>query len=124
MRGDDKTRFCDHCRLQVKNLTAMSRREVAATMLRSETEHVCVTYTRRADGSMVMRWDSICYFFFGPVRRGLAWLLAASVPILVSACQTQDTIAGRVTPTGNCKPPPPKQTHTAEVERVIVTGGI
>jgi hypothetical protein len=82
VHGDSRRRFCEHCQLHVQNLSAMSQRDVAGVLARSEHEHVCVTYTRRADGTLVTRWDTIVDLFFGPIRRGFAWLLAASVPIV------------------------------------------
>ena len=120
MRGDSRSRFCEHCDLHVQNLSVMSHRDIARVLARSEHEHVCVTYTRRADGTLVTRWDIFKDFLFGPFRRGFAWLLAACVPILLSACQTQSQVTGVPT----CKTPPQKNTAAAEQERVIVTGGI
>lgn len=121
MRGDSRSRFCEHCQLHVQNLSAMSRRGVARVLARSEHEHVCVTYTRRVDGTLVTRWDTIVDLVVGPIRRGVAWLLAACVPIVLSACQTQSQLTGRVGPGCNT---PQKKTASVEEERVIVTGGI
>lgn len=122
MRGDSRTRFCEHCQLHVQNLSTISPRGIARVLERSEREHVCVTYTRRADGTLVTRWDGIIDSVFGPFRRGFAWVLAACVPIVLSACQTQSQLTGRVSP--DCKTPQHKKTASADVERVIVTGGI
>ena len=121
MHGDSRSRFCEHCQLHVQNLSAMSQRRVAQVLSRSRHEHVCVTYTRRADGTLVTRWDTVVDSVFGPIRRGFAWLLAACVPIVLSACQTQSQLTGRVGPGCNT---PQKKTASAEAERVIVTGGI
>ena len=121
MRGDLKKRFCDHCNLHVQNLSAMSRREVAAVLARSNTEHVCVTYTKRSDDTMVTRWQTIYDHLLTPVRRGFAWAVAACIPIVFSACQTQSPVLGRAGPGCNSQ----QQKKTAqENERVIVTGGI
>jgi hypothetical protein len=89
MHGDSRSRFCDHCELHVQNLSAMSQRDIARVLARSEHEHVCVTYTRRADGTLVTRWGRFIESVVGPFRRGFAWLLAACVPIVLSACQTR-----------------------------------
>jgi hypothetical protein len=121
MHGDSRTRFCEHCQLHVQNLSAMSQRGIARVLARSEGEHVCVTYTRRSDGTLFTRWDSFIDSVVGPFRRGFAWLLTACVPIVLSACQTQSQLTGRVGP--GCKTPQ-KKTASAEEERVIVTGGI
>ena len=122
MRGDSRSRFCEHCQLHVQNLSAMSQRGIARVLARTEGERVCVTYTRRADGSLVTRWDTIADLVFGPIRRGFAWLLAACIPIVLSACQTQSQLTGVVSPT--CKTPPQKKKTSAEENRVIVTGGV
>jgi hypothetical protein len=122
MRGDQRSRYCEHCQLHVHNLSAISQRGIAQVLERTQREHVCVTYTRRADGTLVTRWDTIVDSVFGPIRRGFAWLLAASVPIVLSACQTQSQLTGRTSPT--CKTAPPKKTAAVEEERVIVTGGV
>src|SRR3954454_1000616 len=106
MNGDSRTRFCEHCQLHVQNLSAMSQRGIARVLARSEHEHVCVTYTRRASGALVTRWESILDSLVGPLRRGLAWLLAACVPIVLSACQTQSQLTGRVG--SGCKTPQKK----------------
>jgi hypothetical protein len=121
MEGDSRNRFCDRCQLHVQNLSAMSQCDIARVLARSEHEHVCVTYTRRGDGTLVTRWSSILDSVVGPFRRGFAWLLAACVPIVLSACQTQSQLTGRVGP--GCKTPQQK-TASAEQERVVVTGGI
>jgi hypothetical protein len=122
MSGDAQVRFCDHCQLHVQNLSTLSQRELARTLARSKTEHVCVTYIGRADGSMVTRWAAICDSLFGPLRRGFAWALAACVPIVLSACQTQSQLTGRTLP--KCNTPQKKAVAEAKVERVIITGGI
>ena len=122
MRGDSRTGYCEHCQLHVQNLSAMSRHRVRDVVARGASEHVCVTYTRRADGTLVTRCDAILDFLFGPIRRGFAWLLAASIPIVLSACQTQSQLTGRVGP--GCNTPQQKKTASTEQERVIVTGGI
>jgi hypothetical protein len=89
MRGDKRSRYCEHCQRNVHNLSAISQRRIRRVLERSQHEHVCVTYTRRPDGTLVTRWDTMVDFIFGPIRRGFAWLVAVSVPIVLSACQTQ-----------------------------------
>ena len=122
MPGDAQVRFCDHCQLHVQNLSTLSQRDIARTLARSKTEHVCVTYIRRGDGSMVTRWGTICDSLFGPLRRGFTWALAACAPIVLSACQTQSQLTGRVLP--KCSTPQKKAAVETNVERVIVTGGV
>ena len=55
MAGDARTRFCDACSLHVHNLSAVTRAEGEALLL-SKAEaggRLCVTYARRADGTLV-----------------------------------------------------------------------
>lgn len=120
MRGSSRSRYCDHCQLHVQNLSAMSQRDVGRVLARSKHEHVCVTFARRADGTLVTRWNTLVDALFGPVRRGFAWLLAACAPIVLSACQTQSQLTGRVSPISKPQPTP----APAKQERVYVTGGI
>lgn len=52
MRGSDRVRFCDQCKLHVYDISAMSRRE--ATELISQREgRLCVQMYRRADGTVI-----------------------------------------------------------------------
>src|SRR6187551_731520 len=54
MRGDDRVRFCQHCSLNVYNLSAMTRAD--AQRLVTETEgRVCVRFYQRADGTVITR---------------------------------------------------------------------
>lgn len=54
LRGDDRRRFCGDCALHVVNLSALTRAEGQAFLdTRSGDERVCVSVTRRADGSLV-----------------------------------------------------------------------
>lgn len=122
MHGDSRSRFCEHCQLHVQNLSTMSRGGIAEIVARSKRERVCVSYTCRADGTLVTRWDTFIEVAVGPIRRGFAWLLAACLPILLSACQTQSQLTERVGP--GCNTQQQKKTASTEQERVVVTGGI
>lgn len=125
MRGDAATRFCDHCKLHVQNLSALSRRGAADVVRRSRSEHVCVTYTYRSDGSMLTRTDLFRERLTSPFRRILSWCLAAFVPLAVGACTTEPPrrqLTGAVVP--QCQTTHSQKTTAAEKERVIVTGGI
>jgi len=117
INGDSKTRFCDHCQLHVQNLSAMSRREISTVLARREEGRVCISYTRRSDGSLFTRRDMFCDTLLRPIRRGFAWLIAVSVPVLFGACQTQNQHAGQAA----CGAP---VTTSPDAERVIVTGGV
>jgi len=52
MLGNDRSRFCGQCNLNVYNLSAMSRSEAEDFIARSEGR-VCIRYYRRKDGSII-----------------------------------------------------------------------
>jgi hypothetical protein len=52
MLGNDRSRFCGQCNLNVYNLSAMSRSEAEEFIARSEGR-VCIRYYRRKDGSII-----------------------------------------------------------------------
>lgn len=49
MIGNDRVRFCEHCNLQVSNLSAMTRLEATRLVARSEGR-LCVRFVARPDG--------------------------------------------------------------------------
>lgn len=53
MRGDERVRFCQHCSLNVYNLSAMTQREAERLVTRSEGARLCVRFYRRKDGTML-----------------------------------------------------------------------
>lgn len=52
MIGDNRKRFCGECKLNVYNLSAMSRTEAENLILNAEGR-LCVKFYRRADGSVL-----------------------------------------------------------------------
>jgi hypothetical protein len=52
MTGDDRSRFCSHCNLNVYNISAMSRSE-AESLIASAEGRLCVRYYRRKDGTVM-----------------------------------------------------------------------
>ncbi|MBK8465260.1 MAG: hypothetical protein IPL32_05460 [Chloracidobacterium sp.] len=52
MYGDDRKRFCGECKLNVYNLSGMSRDEAESLMMNSEGR-LCVRFYKRADGSVI-----------------------------------------------------------------------
>lgn len=88
MRGNNRTRLCEHCQLQVQNLTAMSRRDIARVLSPGHAEHVCVTYVRRADGSLVTRATLRREQFLAPFSRAFSYLLKALVPVALALAKT------------------------------------
>lgn len=62
MHGNEQQRYCAQCRLQVFNLSGMSRADAEA-LVEANTDGMCVRLYRRADGTVltadcpVGRWD-------------------------------------------------------------------
>lgn len=52
MFGDERRRFCAECKLNVYNLSGMTRAEAEKLLINSEGR-VCVRFYRRADGSVI-----------------------------------------------------------------------
>ena len=52
MYGDDRKRFCGECKLNVYNLSGMTRDE-AERLVTNHEGRLCVRYYRRADGSII-----------------------------------------------------------------------
>jgi len=52
MYGDDRKRFCGDCKLNVYNLSGMTRDEAEALVINAEGR-LCVRYYKRADGSII-----------------------------------------------------------------------
>jgi hypothetical protein len=54
MVGDDRVRFCSQCRLNVYNLTVMSREE-GLKLIETTEGRLCMRFYRRADGTVITR---------------------------------------------------------------------
>jgi hypothetical protein len=52
MYGDEKVRFCRECKLNVYNLSGMSRTEAERLLMNSEGR-LCVRFFRRGDGTVL-----------------------------------------------------------------------
>lgn len=54
MAGDERARHCGACRLNVYDISAMTRRE-AATLIQANEGRLCVRLHRRTDGTVITR---------------------------------------------------------------------
>jgi hypothetical protein len=54
MLGDERVRFCDHCKLNVYNLSIMSESEGEALIIEKEGK-LCARIYRRRDGTIITR---------------------------------------------------------------------
>ena len=88
MQGDARTRFCTACSLHVHNLSALTRAEGESLVRARAAEggRLCVTYARRADGTVVTAGAPALARRERPwaLRAVRAAALAASVPFLSS----------------------------------------
>src|SRR5262249_55044703 len=96
MAGDDRERFCTHCRQQVFNLSGM-RREEAEDLVRGRWGRLCVRYYRRADGTVMTRdWPvGVRRPLRRPVALGLALLPPGLVRLGAWACLASGDRSGR-----------------------------
>jgi hypothetical protein len=91
MRGDDRSRFCGECKLNVYNLSDMSADEAEA-FLTDATGRVCVRYYRRADGTVMTR---DCPRGLAAARKRFARVLTtATVLVLAVGFAVADGIRG------------------------------
>src|SRR6267378_5000201 len=54
MTGDNRVRFCDHCKLNVYNISELSRLE-AESLIASTEGRLCARLFRRADGTVLTK---------------------------------------------------------------------
>ncbi len=105
LEGDERKRYCDSCSLHVVNLSAMTRDE-GQTFLDDNVaaERVCVTYSKRPDGSLVTLERPSVVDRLGRLRRVAqlaASFLIGAFPLLAS-CRPAAKLGGL-----SCPPPKP-----------------
>ena len=79
MFGDDRVRFCSSCKLNVYNLSGMTRREAERLVYLTEGS-LCVRFYRRKDGTLLTEDCPIGMRVTAPLARIAAFALAAAVP--------------------------------------------
>lgn len=55
MVGDERSRFCGDCKLNVYNLSGMSRSEAENLIFQADENRLCVRFFRRADGTVLTK---------------------------------------------------------------------
>jgi hypothetical protein len=75
MSGDERVRFCGLCRLNVYNLSGMSRADAEALVKKSEGK-VCVRLFKRPDGTVLTQDCPIGIRIARKVRRSVAFAAA------------------------------------------------
>lgn len=103
MRGDDRVRFCEQCRLNVYNLSDMPRRE-AEKLVAEHEGRLCVRFYRRTDGTVL---TDNCPIGLRAARRQLRRVIsgyAALLAMLVTAAGLSAGRNGRVPRLRNVQP--------------------
>ncbi|MGE3107936.1 MAG: hypothetical protein AB7G11_10590 [Phycisphaerales bacterium] len=78
MTGDEKSRRCARCNLNVHNLTAMTRAEAEAFLARAGEGRVCVRFFQRHDGTVLTQDCPVGVARArAALRRGVARIAAA-----------------------------------------------
>jgi hypothetical protein len=80
MVGTDRARFCGQCRLNVYNLSGMTRRE-AEQLIASSEGRLCVRFYRRADGTIL---TENCPVGLRALKRRLSRTASAVVSAILS----------------------------------------
>jgi hypothetical protein len=80
MYGDERKRFCGECKLNVYNLSGMTRKEAEALLENSEGR-LCVRYYQRADGTVL---TADCPVGWAKVRQRLSAAATAAFSLIVS----------------------------------------
>ena len=89
MSGDNRVRFCDHCRQHVYNIEALARAE-AVRLIEAREGRVCVRFHRRRDGTVV---TADCWARLRAARRKGA-LAFVSMLVVVGVAQVFAMAAG------------------------------
>jgi hypothetical protein len=79
MYGSDRKRFCGECKLNVYNLSGMTRDEAESLLVNSEGS-LCIRYYRRSDGTVLTKdcpvgWAKVCHRLSAYATAALSLLL-------------------------------------------------
>lgn len=89
MQGDNRVRFCGHCRQNVYNIEALPRAE-AVRLIGDREGRVCVRFHRRRDGTVV---TADCWERLRAARRK-GWLAFAAMLVIVGTAQLLAMLTG------------------------------
>lgn len=81
MYGDERKRFCGECKLNVYNLSGMTKYD-AENLLRNSEGRLCVRYFQRPDGSVITQ---DCPVGWAKVRQRLSVFATAAFALFISA---------------------------------------
>lgn len=80
MIGTEQVRFCGQCKLNVYNLSGMTKNEAEALVVRTEGR-LCVRFYRRADGTIL---TNNCPVGLRAIKRRMSRLIRATASTLLS----------------------------------------
>ena len=80
MRGDERKRFCGQCKLNVYNLSGMTRYD-AEHLLRLSEGRLCVRYFQRRDGTILTQ---DCPVGWAKIKQRVSVFAAAAFALVVS----------------------------------------
>jgi hypothetical protein len=127
MMGSEQKRYCGECKLNVYNLSGMSRNEAENLILNSEGR-LCVRFYKRADGTILTK---DCPVGWRAVKRRISRTATAAFSLIigllgglgftsaVSGTKKTGLLSVLTTPT-----PPVMMGDVAEDPRNIIMGGI
>jgi hypothetical protein len=73
MAGDNRSRFCSDCQLQVYDISEMTRGEAESLIVKHEGKRLCARFYRRPDGTVLTR---DCFSVRRAARRAAARTVA------------------------------------------------
>jgi ankyrin repeat protein len=92
MAGNDQVRFCEHCHLQVNDLSAMTRFEAMRLVARSQGR-LCVRYVQAPDGAPALsKLPRKLHRIGRRVSRVAAGAFSASLSLSTAAAQTRHEV--------------------------------
>ena len=89
MKGDNRVRYCGHCRQNVYNIEALPRAE-AVRLIGEREGRLCVRFHRRPDGTVV---TADCWARLRAARRK-GWLAFAAMLVIVGTAQLFAMLTG------------------------------
>ena len=114
MKGDERSRYCLQCKLQVHNISGMSREE-ALRLVEGAAGQMCVRFYRRADGTVLTR---DCPVGLRAVRHRLTRAIGAIAAMFV-ALITGAVFAGRHKSPSGAEPTGPAAAYAEWMEPEI-----
>jgi hypothetical protein len=90
MSGNERVRFCDHCSMNVYNLSNMTKKDAESLVLNTEGR-LCVRYYTRADGTIL---TGNCPVGLRALKRRVSGLSRAFVSSVLSFFAGMAVLAG------------------------------